>query len=448
MKKSTEILESTLLKAKQLGATHADAVWFETVDVGLSCRNGKPEGIERSESSVMNLRVFIGDSQAIVSSTDSSEEALNRLAEGAIAMARATPPDALSGLAPTQLYPSEIPNLDLCEAEEPTTDWLFEQAKTAEAVALQTQGITNSEGADASYSKNTIALAVMQDGQVGFAEQYNTSHSSLSVSVLAGSGTEMQRDYDFTTARHRSDLLTPESLGKTAAEKALKRMHPRKINSAKWPVMYDPRVSRQLLSAFASCINGSSVVRGGTFLKDAMDSAIFSSAITIIDDPRIIRGMASRPFDGEAVATQKRNIVEAGVLKSWLLDMRSSKALGLATTGNASRGVGSPPSPSSTNFYMLAGSDSPKALMKQMKTGLYITETFGTGINHITGDYSQGASGFWVENGEITYPVAEITVAGHLRDMFANAIPADDLIFRYATNAPSLLIDGMMIAGS
>lgn len=448
LQKSTDLLESALLKAKTLGATHADAVWFETVDVGLSCRKGQLEGLERSENQVMNLRVFIGDAQAIVSSTDNSEAAIKELSERAVAMAKATPPDTLSELAPTELYPTSVHDLDLCEAEEPSTDWLFAHAKATEDAALSQKGITNSEGADASYSKNTIALCVMQEGTIAFSHSYQTSHSSLSASVLAGSGTDMQRDYDYSTARHRADLLSPKAIGESAAKKALARMHPRKIDSARLPVMYDPRVSRQLLSSFASCINGSSVVRGGTFLKDAMGEAVFGADITIVDDPTLLRGLASRPFDGEAVATHKRKLVEGGILQGWLLDMRSSKALGLSPTGNATRGVGSPPSPSPSNFYMEAGTESPQALMKQMQRGLYITETFGTGINHITGDYSQGASGFWIENGEIAYPVAEITVAGHLRDMFARAIPANDLQFRYATNAPSLLIDGMVVAGS
>lgn len=448
MQTATETLENLLTQALARGAESADAVWFETADIGLSCRKGKLEGLERSESKVLNLRVLIGNRQAIVSSTDNSPDALAKLVGHAVDMARAAPPDPLINMADTTLYPTQLAALDLCEESEPEVDFLFAQAHAAEDAALAVAGITNSEGADASYSKSRIALGIAQNGRVAFCKQYATSHSSLSVSVLAGSGTDMQRDYDFSTARHRSDLQSPEALGAQAAKKALARMHPRKIESAKSAVIYDPRVSRQLLAAFASCINGSNVVRGATFLKDAMGKQIFAKGIAIIDDPLMKRGLASKPFDGEGVATRKTTLVEEGVLKHWLLDLRSAKALGMQTTGHATRGVGSPPAPSSSNLYMQAGKDSPSALMKQMHRGLYITETFGTGINTITGDYSQGASGFWVENGEIAYPVAEITVAGHLRDMFSNAMPANDLEFRYGTNAPTLFVGELMIAGT
>ncbi|MDX2074276.1 MAG: TldD/PmbA family protein [Alphaproteobacteria bacterium] len=441
-------LESMIGIAMSLGAEKADAVWFDTTDISLSCRGGVLEGLERSESRAITLRTFVGERQAMVSSTDISLKSLKNLADSAVRMAKVAPPDALSRLASEELYAKAPPALDLCDPVEPAADWLFAQAKEAEDAALSIPGITNSEGADAGYSRSNIGLMIASDGSIRFARDYATSHASLSASVLAGSGTGMQRDYDFTTARHVSDLKAAKMIGENAAHRAIKRLHPRKAKSGTMPVLYDPRTSRQLLSALASAINGSSIVRGSSFLRGDMGKRIFAPGITIIDDPLRKRGLASKPFDGEAVATKKLQVVEDGILASWILDTRSAGALDLATTGHATRGLGSVPSPSSTNLYMEAGAASPEALMKQMGNGLFITETFGTGINTITGDYSQGVSGFLVEHGEIAAPVAEITIAGHLRDMFARMIPADDLRFDYATNAPSLLIDGMAVAGS
>ena len=363
-------------------------------------------------------------------------------------MANAAPPDALAQMAPAALYPAELPELDLCERDEPSVDWLFEQAAEAEAGGLAIAGVTNSEGADASYSRSTIALAIAEGKTVRFAHGYETSHSSLSTSVLAGEGVEMQRDYDFSTARHRSDLKSARSIGEEAGRRAVARMNPRKIKSGTMPVLFDRRVSKQLVSSLSSAINGSNIVRGSSFLREDLGKQLFAPGIRMIDQPRLVRGLASKPFDGEGVATRELVIIEDGILKSWLLDMRSAKALGLVTTGHASRSMGSPPSPSSSNLSMAAGGQSPEALMRAMGNGLLITETFGGGVNIVTGDYSQGASGFLIENGEIAGPVAEITIAGHLREMFLRLIPANDLRFDYATNAPSVAIDGMAVAGT
>ena len=448
MQNWSSILESLIAQSLALGATQADAVWFDTLNVSLSCRQGKLEGLERSENKAFGLRAFVGQSQAIVSATDFSKESLKTLAENAVSMAKNTPPDSFAGLADPALYAKNLPELDLCEEGEPSVDWLMQHAHEAEEAALSTQGITNSEGADASYSRNSTGIAIARDGKLQFLQSYAGSHSSFSVSVLAGSGTKMERDYDFTSARHREDLKSAASIGHNAARLTLAKLSPRKIPTCTVPVLFDRRISRGLLSTLASCISGSSIVRGASFLKDDFGKAIFPNNITITDDPHRLRGLASKPFDGEGVATKACNFIENGVLTSWLLDVRSANALGLITNGHASRGIASPPSPSATNLYMHAGKDSPEALMKQAGTGLLITETFGMGINHITGDYSQGASGFWFENGEIAYPVSEITIAGRLRDMFAHLIPANDLVFDYATNAPSLLIETMTVAGT
>ena len=257
----------------------------------------------------------------------------------------------------------------------------------------------------------------------------------------------MERDYDYTGAVYAADMMTPEDVGKNAGEKAVKRLNPRKADTVQAPVIYDPRVSRGLLGHLSSAINGASVARDTSFLKDKMGQQIFPAAINIIDDPHRARGLRSKPFDGEGVTNKRRLVIEDGVLTTWILDLRSSRQLGLETTGHASRGAGSPPSPSSTNLYMEAGNKTPAALMADIKSGLYVTELIGFGINGLTGDYSRGAAGFWIEDGKIAYPVSEVTVAGNLNDMFLNLTPANDLDFRYGVDAPTIRIDGLTIAG-
>ncbi len=452
MSLDSETLLRLLEIARREGAKSADALHIENTNISIAQRMGKPEGIERSESSAVGLRVFVEkDSkeigQATVSSTDISDNAMIEMAQRAIAMARLAPADSNSILAPAVLYPESIPELDLLDNEEPTPAWLLEQCAIAEDTARSTPGITNSEGADAGYSRASAGLAIMENGNIGFCKNYEGSSFSISVSVLAGSGTKMERDYDFTSARHRSGLKSAEEIGSGAANRALKRLNPHKINSCQAPVVFDPRVSKSLLSILTSAISGSAISRGSSFLKDSMGDDIFPKNISIIDNPHIVRGLASKPFDMEGVANKKMALVENGVLKTWLLDMRTANKLKLQTTGHASRGLASPPSPSSTNVYMENGILSPAELIKDIKSGLYLTETFGMGINIITGDYSQGAAGFWIENGEIAYPVSEITIAGYLKEMFSGLTPANDLAFRYSTNAPTVRVENMTIAG-
>ena len=445
---SKDILAGLVERSCKKGATACDAVLFETTDLGLSQRLGKPEGIERSESSAVGLRVFMGQSQATVSSTDTSQAALEELAERAIAMARLAPADPDSALAARELYATTIPSLDLLDDKEPSPGWLTEQCAGAEDAARSVKGITNSEGADASYSKSRVSLAISHGKALDFSASYEGSYFSISVSVLAGSGTGMERDYEFTSSRHRADLQDAASVGFSAAKRALARLNPRKATSARVPVVFDPRVSRGLVSTFASSISGSAVSRGASFLKDAMHTQIFAPHITIIDNPHLPRGMGSKPFDAEGVKNSKQALVENGMLQSWLLDVRSANKLKLQTTGHATRSISSPPAPASTNLYLAAGTPSPNELIGDIKSGLYLTETFGMGINTVTGDYSQGAAGFWIENGAITYPVSEITIAGNLREMFASITPANDLTFRYATNAPTVRIEQMTVAGT
>jgi PmbA protein len=281
----------------------------------------------------------------------------------------------------------------------------------------------------------------------GFAHSYSGSYYSLSVAVLAGQDEGMERDYDYSSARHFADLASPEAIGKSAAERTLKRLNPKQAPTSNLPIVFDPRVSRGLLNYFAGAISGSAVARKTSFLKDTLGKEIFAPSITIMDDPHRPRGLSSKPYDAEGVAAKKRAFIEKGGLTSWLLDSRSARQLGMHSTGHASRGLSSPPSPSATNLYMEPGSLTPQALMADIKQGLYVTETQGMGVNLITGDYSQGAAGFWIENGQITYPVSEVTIAGHLNDMFKQMTPANDLEFRYSVNAPTLRIEKMMVAG-
>ncbi len=443
MSSNLDLVSSLLTLAKKAGADAADATMFDAAAVSVALRLGKPENIERSESKGFGLRVLVGSRQAIVSSTDTSYRALSSLAERAVAMAKAAPEDPHVKLAPEELLATHLPDLDLYDAAEPSVAVLEERARRTEDAALAIPGITNSEGADASYSSSHFAIAATN----GFAASCQSSSSAIAVSVLAGEGTGMERDDDFSVARFSSDLAAPERIGQTAANRAIRRLHPQKAKTAQLPVVFDPRVSRTLLGSFASAINGAAIARGTSFLKNRMGERIFGEHITIVDEPHRLRGLASRPFDGEGVAPRKMALIERGVLTSWLLDVRSASMLNLTTTGSALRGLSSPPSPSATNLYMENGTLSPTALMEDIQSGFYVTDLFGMGINLITGDYSQGASGFWIEKGEIAYPVSEVTIAGNLADMFRQLTPANDLQFCYAVNAPTVRIERMTIAG-
>ena len=443
MQKFLNILDKLIDTAKYAGASAADAVLFSSADVSVSVRHGKQEELERAESTGLGLRVWVGDKQAIVSSSDIAVTDFPALVERAVAMAKAAPPDSASTLADKEYLAGELPVLDLCDYVEPSVESMREQCEATEAAALAQKGITNSEGADAHFDTTNIAIATSH----GFAREYKSSSASLSISVVAGSGTDMERDYDYTSARFVSDLASPESIGKEAARLTLARLNPRKIETQNLPVVFDPRVGKSMAGYLAGAIRGSAIARGTSFLKDKMGEQIFPKNIQIIDDPHRVRGLASRPFDGEGVATRKLSLIENGVLKSWILDTRSANKLGLTTTGHASRGTDSPPSPSTSNLHIEAGEKTPEQMLKDIKNGIYITDTFGMGVNLITGDYSQGAAGFMIENGVITYPVSEFTIAGKLADMFKNLEAANDLKFRYSTNVPTLLVGNMMIAG-
>ncbi|PKQ03008.1 MAG: modulator protein, partial [Alphaproteobacteria bacterium HGW-Alphaproteobacteria-11] len=321
-------------------------------------------------------------------------------------------------------------------------------AAEAEEAALAVAGVTNSSGAGAGWGRSGVALVTREASGGGFAGSYAGTSCSISCSVLAGEGTAMERDYDYMTARHGQDLEGASAIGRRAGEKAVKRLHPRKVRSQSVPVVYDPRVSGGLVGHFAGAISGTSIARGTSFLKNDMGHAVFAKEISIVDDPHMKRGLRSKPFDGEGVRNGRMLLVEDGRLTTWLLDSATARQLGLATTGHAARGTGGPPAPAPSNLYMEAGCLKLKELIADIKQGLYVTELIGMGINGVTGDYSRGASGFWIENGEIVYPVSEITIAGNLKDMFLNMTPADDLEFRHATNAPTIRVEGMTVAGT
>ena len=437
-------LNDLIKAAKALGADAADAIYVETASLGVSYRMSKLEDVERSESLDVGLRVFVGKRQAVSSSTDLRPASLKALAERVVGMAKTAPEDPFCGLADRDTLALKLPELDLEDPVDPGAALLKERAAAAEGAALAIPGVTNSEGASASWGRSLVALATSD----GFAGTYGGTSQSVSVSVLAGEGAGMERDDDFLSARHASDLGDPEAAGRNAAHRALKRLNPRKVQTCAVPIVYDPRVSMGLIGHFAGAINGASIARGVSFLKNRMGERVFSEGVTIIDDPHIVRGFRSKPFDGEGAANSRRALADKGVLTTWVLDSTSGRQLGLKSTGNAARGTGGPPSPATTNLYMQAGTLSPEELIADIKSGLYLTELIGMGVNGVTGDYSRGAAGFWIEDGQIAYPVNEITVAGNLTDMFMNLTPANDLVFRYGTNAPTIRVEGMTIAGS
>jgi PmbA protein len=329
------------------------------------------------------------------------------LPERAVAMAKLAPEDKYAGLAPADRLARSFPALDIEDALEPPPDLLIERARAVEGAAMAVPGITNSEGGGASFSRGAIALATSE----GFFGTYAGTSHSIGVAVLAGDGTAMERDYESASARHTGDLESAEDVGRRAGHRTISRLNPRKVKTQDVPVVYDPRVSAGLLGHFAGAISGASIARGVSFLKDRMGQQIFAPGITIIDDPHRLRGLRSKPFDGEGVRNKRTALVERGVLQSWILDCASAKQLGLATTGHAARGTGGPPSPSTTNLYMEPGAIAADMIIDGIKQGFYVTELMGMGVNSVTGDYSRGASGFWIENSEIAYPVAEVTIA-------------------------------------
>ncbi len=425
------------------GADSADAIVLCGQSETVSYRLGKIEAVDRSEAYDTGLRVLIGKRQAIVSSNQINRSEIDAIAARAVEMARVSPDDPFAGLADKNLLATKLEELDLLDETQVETRQLEERACVAEDAARSFEGVTNSNGASASCSVTGITLVSSE----GFQGQYQRSGHSVSCSVVAGSDTAMETDYDYTSATHLADLIDSREIGLSAAKRAVRRLNPRSPESCQLPVVFEPRVAASLIGHFVGAINGVSIARGSSFLKDQMGKQVFSPGIRIIDDPLRKRGLRSKPFDGEGVSVRETALISDGVLQTWLLDSASARELSLKTKGHAGRGVGSPPSPGPSNLHMEAGTTTAKDLIGSIKKGFYVTDLIGQGVNGVTGDYSRGAAGFWIENGEICYSVSQATVAGNLREMFAKLVPASDLAFRYATNAPTILIEGMTIAG-
>jgi len=431
------LLTDLMKWAKAAGADSADALYVNGESISVAQRMGKREKLESSEGRDLGLRVFVGQRQAFVSSTDFAPAALRTLANRAVDMARAVPEDPVCGIAPEELLARSWPDLDLADKSRPSARALLAMAAEAEDAARAVKGVTNSEGAEASWGRTSVMLAASN----GFSGGYRRSGYSLSCAVLGGEGTGMERDYEWSSAVHLEDLMAARTVGRNAGKFVVRRLNPRKAKSARVPVIYDRRVSGGLIGHLAGAINGRAVARGTSFLKDKMGEKIFADGIRILDNPHRKRGLGSRPFDGEGLPTKRRAIIDDGVLTTWLLDLASARQLKLAPTGNGSQG-------SPSNFYLEKGKLSPDALIADIKSGLYITDLIGFGVNGVTGDYSRGASGFWIENGKKAWPVSGLTIAGNLKDMFLNLTPANDLQFKSSTNAPTVRIEGMTVAGS
>jgi PmbA protein len=438
-----DLAERLVKAARAAGADAADAVAMRSVSQSIEVRDGQVEESERAEGDDMGLRVLIGRRQAVVSTNDVTGNNIAELAERAVAMARAAPEDRFAGLADPGLLAHDFPDLDLVDRTLPDVAALEHAARQAEDAGRAVKGVSKSGGASASAGIGGMVLLTSH----GFSGAYLASRHGVSMQAIAGEGTAMETDYDYCSALHMADLDAPETIGRNAGERAVARLNPRKVSTRKVPVVFDTRVAGSLVGHLASAINGSAVARKTSFLKDKRGTALFAPGIDIVDDPLRRRGLRSHPFDAEGVAGRRLKIVADGVLTSWLLDCATARELGLETTGHAQRGASSTPSPGPTNLHLEPGRLTPDELIADIDEGFYVTDVIGSGANIVTGDYSRGAAGFWIEKGKRSYPVSEVTIAGHLLDMFRNLTPANDLKFRYGTNAPAVRVEGLTVAG-
>lgn len=436
--------DALIFQAKKAGADSADAIYVCDAATQVQMRLGNLEDVERSEGEEIGLRVFVGKRSATVSSSDMDPQILSALVDRALDMAREAPEDKYAGLAPEELLLKTEPYpIEGDDGQDPEPELLRELALKAEDAARAVKGVTNSEGGGASAGRSIVALATSH----GFSGAYSTSGYSLSASVIAGKGDGMERDYAYDSVRFLEDMQTPEKIGREAGDRAVSRLNPVNFKSGAMPVVFDPRVGNSLLGHFLGAIAGSAIARKTSFLLDALDTQVFDSALTIIDCPHRKRGLRSKGFDGEGLPTRKTKLIDNGRLTQWLMESASARQLGLQPTGHASRGIGGAPGVSVTNLHMGNGSVSQADLIKNIKHGVYITELIGMGVNPVTGDYSRGAGGFLITDGEIGPPISEITIAGNLRDIFKSLIAADDLEYRYSMNVPTLRTDSMTVAG-
>lgn len=440
-----DLTEALLEAAMSAGAEAADAMAIDGTSLSINVRQGALEQAERSEGVDIGLRVLIGKRQACVSASDTRPETLATMAERAVTMARLAPEDPTAGLAaPTQITAkTDASSLELFDpSEEPSPEQLKDDALRAEAAAASYKGVSQVDSA-AAYGRRQIYLSATN----GFSGGYARSDRMISTVAIAGEGTGMERDYCGESRIFGADLPSPEEIGLLAAERTVARLGARKPKTGAYPMLFDERISSSLIGHLLSAINGSAIARGASWLRDAMGEDVLPSGLSVIEDPHRPRTSASRLFDAEGLATQKRALVENGRLTSWVLDLATARKLELESTANASRGVSSPPSPTSGNVTLTQGNQSREELIREMGTGLLITSMIGSSINPTTGDYSRGASGFWIENGEIAYPVNECTIAGNLRDMLKTIVPANDARTHLSRVVPSLLVEGMTLAG-
>ncbi len=442
----SDLTAALLAAAQKAGADAADAMAVAGTSVSIDVRNGALEQAERSESTDIGLRVFIGQRVANVSASDTRPETMAMMAERAVAMAREAPEDPFVGLAdPDQLARNwDADVLEMADpAAEPAPTELENTARIAEAAALAVKGITQVSGASAGYGENTIHLAATN----GFSGGYRRTTRSHSIVAIAGSGTEMERDYDGDSRTFQSDLRSPEDVGRCAAERTVERLNPRKPKTGAYPVLFDERISSSLIGHLIMATNGASIARGASWARDLLGEQVLPQGLTLTENPHRPRAGASRPFDAEGLPTQSRKIIDNGTLTGWTLDLASARKLGLTSTGNAVRGTSGNPSPSVWNLDLTQGNASRQDLIDEMGTGLLVTSMIGSTINPNTGDYSRGAAGMWVENGQIAYPVSGVTIAGNLRDMLRTIVPANDARSYLSRVVPSLLVEGLTLAG-
>lgn len=440
------LCQALLDAARKAGADAADAMAAEGSSLSIEVRDGALEHAERSEGVDIGLRVFVGKRQAQVSSSDTRAETIQAMAERAVAMAKEAPEDPFAGLAdPHQLAQGwDLAAFEMADpTAEPAPDALQQDALAAEAACAAVDGITQVQSAAAGYGRHDIHLAASN----GFSGGYARTSRSISCVGIAGTGTGMERDHDGDSRTFQADLRAAEEIGRTAGRRAIERIGARRPKTGSYPVLFDERISSSLIGHLLSAANGAAIARGSSWLKDSLGQQVLPETLSVIEDPFRPRMPGSRPFDGEGLATRRRAIIENGVLTGWVMDLASARKLGLESTANAARGIGSVPSPSNWNIALTQGDKSRSDLLRDMGTGLLVTSMIGSTINPNTGDYSRGAAGFWVENGEITHPVNEVTIAGNLLEMLKKIIPANDARTYLSRVVPSLLVEGMTLAG-
>jgi len=445
LNQARQIAESLVKRGVAAGASAADAIYAGDRSSEVQVRMGALENVGRAEGEEIGLRLFDGQRSATVASSDLSDEALALLVERCMAMAREAPEDPFAGLAPTELLEfGDLVPLDTFDPSEPDPADLKSRALEAEGAALTVPGVTNSKGGGASASASTIALATSG----GFSGVYRTSGFGCSAAVVAGADADMQSDHAWHSVRHLGDLESAAAIGRRAGTRAVARLNPSRPPGGTYPVLFDPRISGSLLGHFIGAISGSAIARKTSFLQDALGNAVFADGVTIVDDPLRLRGLRSRAFDGEGVRVARTELVAAGVLNQWIADSASARQLGILPTGHAARGAGGAPGASPSNLYIAAGTRSREALLAEFPEAILVTFLIGQGVNGVTGDYSRGAAGFMVRNGEIAEPVAGITIASNLKQMFATLEPGSDLDLRRGIDAPTLLVPEMTVAST